>query len=66
MNQPTPPKPPANFNTQAEQLTLARIRLKVAKFELKLLKSAVRTGKLPTADTYIRRMIATTFKTAFK
>ena len=66
MNQPTPPKPPANFNTQAEQLTLARIRLKVAKFELKLLKSAVRTGRLPTSGTLISRMVAVTFKRAFQ
>ena len=66
MNQPTPPKPPANFNTQREMLTLARIRLRVAKFELKLLKSAVRTGRLPTSGTLISRMVAVTFKRAFQ
>ena len=66
MNQPTPPKPPANFNTQREMLTLARIRLKVAKFEHGLLKAAVRTGKLPTSKTIIQRMISVTFKRAFQ
>ena len=66
MTIPTPPKPPSNFNTQSEQLTLARIRLKTAKFELKLLKAAVRTGRLPTPDTYIQRMIASTFSRCFQ
>ena len=53
-------------HTQSEQLTLARIRLKTAKFELKLLKAAVRTGKLPTSKTLIARMIATTFNRSFR
>ena len=66
MKPPPPSKPPSTHHTQAEQLTLATIRLRTAKFEHGLLKAAVRTGKLPTADTYIRRMITTTFKTAFK
>ena len=66
MNTPTPPKPPANFNTQREMLTLARIRLKVAKFEHGLLKAAVRTGRLPTSGTLISRMVAVTFKRAFQ
>ena len=60
---------PANkktHHTQSEQLTLARIRLKTAKFELGLLKDAVRTGKLPTSKTLIARMVAVTFKAAFK
>ena len=60
---------PANkktHHTQSEQLTLARIRLKTAKFELKLLKAAVRTGRLPTPDTYIQRMIASTFSRCFQ
>ena len=63
---PPPPKPPNNYNTQREMLTLARIRLKVAKFEHGLLKAAVRTGKLPTSKTIIQRMISVTFKRAFQ
>jgi hypothetical protein len=62
----TQPKTPPDYNTPAERLLLARIRLKAAKYELGLLKTAVRKGKLPTADTYIRRMIAATFNRAFQ
>ncbi len=62
----TQPKTPTNHNTQAEQLTLAKIRLKAAKFELGLLKSAVRKGKLPTSKTLIARMVAAAFNRAFQ
>ena len=61
-----PKKPQTEYNTQREKLTLARIRLKVATYELKLLKAAVCRGKLPTPDTYIQRMIATTFNHCFQ
>jgi hypothetical protein len=60
------PKTPTDHHTQREKLTLATIRLKAARYELGLLKAAVRTGKLPTADTYIRRMIARTFDRCFR
>lgn len=60
------PKPPTDHHTQRERLTLARIRLKAAKYEHGLLKAAVRNGKLPTADTYIRRMTARTFDRCFR
>lgn len=66
MTTPKPPKPPTDHHTQRERLTLARIRLAAAKYELKLLKSAVRNGKLPTSKTLISRMIAATFKRAFQ
>jgi hypothetical protein len=62
----TKPKPPADYHTQREKTTLARIRLKAAKFEHGLLKAAVRGGRLPTADTLIRRMIARTFDRCFR
>ena len=60
---------PANHNThhtQGEQLTLARIRLKAAKFEHSLLKAAVRSGRLPTSKTLIKRMISATFDRSFQ
>jgi hypothetical protein len=60
------PKPPADYHTQRERLTLAMIRLAAAKHELKLLKAAVRKGKLPTSKTLIARMIAATFNRAFQ
>ena len=66
MKPPPPSKPPSTHHTQAEQLTLATIRLRTAKFEHGLLKAAVRTGKLPTSKTIIQRMISVTFKRAFK
>jgi len=59
-------KNPTEYNTQTEKLTLARIRLKVATYELKLLKAAVRSGKLPKPDAYIQRMIAATFNHCFQ
>ena len=62
----TIPDPQYSNHTQSEQLTLARIRLKTAKFELKLLKDAVRTGKLPTSKTLISRMVASTFSRCFQ
>lgn len=62
----TQPQPPADHHTQRERLTLARIRLKAAKYEHGLLKAAVRSGSLPTSKTLIARMIATTFKRAFQ
>ena len=60
------PKPPADYHTQRERLTLARIRLKAAKYELLLLREAHRKGKLPTSKTLIGRMIAATFNRAFQ
>ena len=66
MKPPPPSKPPSTHHTQAEQLTLATIRLRTAKFEHGLLKAAVRSGKLPTSSTLIARMVAVTFKAAFQ
>ncbi len=62
----TQPKTPTDYHTQREKTTLARIRLAAAKHELKLLKAAVRKGKLPTSKTLIARMIAAAFNRAFQ
>ncbi len=62
----TTPKPPADYHTPREQLTLARIRLKASRFELGLLQDALRKGKLPTAKEYVGRIIASAFDRNFR
>ena len=62
----THPKPPADYHTPRERLTLARIRLKAAKYENGLLRAALRTGKLPTMRAYLGRMIAAVFDRNFR
>jgi hypothetical protein len=51
--------------TPAERLTLARIELRARRYEHRLLKLAVKAGRIPSSRTAILRSLDKAFQKAF-
>lgn len=52
--------------TEAENLVISKIELKVARYHLALLRAAERAGKIPSARTVILRSLSRSFAKAFQ